>query len=141
MMKFLLCFEQYLTLLASPSKFVDVGKMTLDFAIAVISRVAFGMRFSENLIGKEKFERIFNESQLVLSNFYFADFFPLLGWIDRLSGRKATLDRSFHDLDVLYQELIDEHLKPDRRDYVNLTKMTSLTSFCMNLITTVSPLL
>lgn len=101
---------------ASPSELIDVGKMTLDFTIAVISRVAFGMRCDEDIIGKEKFKRIFTESQLVLSNFYFADFFPLLGWIDRLNGIKTTTDRSFHDLDVLYQELIDEHLKPGRRE-------------------------
>ncbi|WOH00732.1 hypothetical protein DCAR_0520106 [Daucus carota subsp. sativus] len=99
---------------ASPSKLVDVSEMTLNLTIAIISRVAFGKRCDENVIGKEKFQRIFTESQVVLSNFYFADYFPLLGWIDRLNGIKARTDQTFKDLDVFYQGLIDEHLKPDR---------------------------
>ncbi|KAL8148568.1 5-OH-xanthotoxin synthase-like [Apium graveolens] len=101
---------------ATPDKLIEVSKMTLDFTIAVISRIAFGMRCDEDIIGKDKFKRIFTDSQLVLSNFYFADFFPLLGWVDRLNGIKTTTDRSFNDLDVLYQALIDEHLKPGRRE-------------------------
>ena len=41
-------------------------------------------------------------------------YFPLFGWLDWLTGSAARLERSFGDMDLFYQELIDEHLSPSR---------------------------
>ncbi|MED6157489.1 hypothetical protein PIB30_023530 [Stylosanthes scabra] len=42
------------------------------------------------------------------------DYIPFLGWIDRLNGMHARLDRIFTELDKFYQEVIDEHMDPKR---------------------------
>ncbi|KAJ6820753.1 cytochrome P450 71A9-like [Iris pallida] len=44
--------------------------------------------------------------------FFFEDYFPSLGWLDRLTGMRARLERNFSKLDGFYQEVIDEHRDP-----------------------------
>ncbi|CAL1355665.1 unnamed protein product [Linum trigynum] len=39
---------------------------------------------------------------------------PVLGFIDRLNGLASRLDKNFKECDAFYQEIIDEHLDPDR---------------------------
>nr|AQY76210.1 cytochrome P450 [Thapsia garganica] len=78
----------------------------------IVCRVAFGKKFDEGYM--RKFEGMLHECQAVLANFYFSDNFPLLGWLDTLIGSTARLDKIFKDMDVFYQELIDEHISPSR---------------------------
>ncbi|KAL1811594.1 hypothetical protein ACET3Z_021659 [Daucus carota] len=78
----------------------------------IVCRVAFGKKFDEGYT--RKFEGMLQECQVVLANFYFSDNFPLLGWLDKLIGSSARLDKIFKDMDVFYQELIDEHISPSR---------------------------
>ncbi|KAI7733600.1 hypothetical protein M8C21_032453 [Ambrosia artemisiifolia] len=35
-----------------------------------------------------------------------------MGWLDHLNGSMARLEKNFNDMDVFYQDLIDEHLNP-----------------------------
>jgi hypothetical protein len=46
--------------------------------------------------------------------FYLSDYFPYMGWVDRLTGRAHRLEKNFREFDVFYQEIIDEHLDPER---------------------------
>ncbi|KAF5809288.1 putative cytochrome P450 [Helianthus annuus] len=50
------------------------------------------------------------EFQDLIGNFYYRDYFPLMGWIDKLNGSIARLEKMFKDMDEFYQEVIDEHL-------------------------------
>ncbi|XP_017227478.1 6,7,8-trihydroxycoumarin synthase isoform X1 [Daucus carota subsp. sativus] len=95
---------------ASASKEVDVHRCFSDFASSIITRVAFGKRYDQG----GKFHRVLSEIEALYSNFFVSDYFPMFGWIDKLTGMMARLDRTFVELDMFYQELIDEHLKPDR---------------------------
>ncbi|XP_027072051.1 5-OH-xanthotoxin synthase-like [Coffea arabica] len=54
------------------------------------------------------------ESQGMMGGFFISDHLPSLSWIDKLSGMFARLENNFKDLDLFYQELIDEHLNPNR---------------------------
>ena len=46
--------------------------------------------------------------------FFFSDHFPLMGWVDKLTGMIARLEKIFEELDLFCQEIIDEHLDPNR---------------------------
>ena len=37
-----------------------------------------------------------------------------MGWIDKLTGMIARLEKNFNELDSFYQEIIDVHLGPNR---------------------------
>ncbi|KAK1388094.1 hypothetical protein POM88_016272 [Heracleum sosnowskyi] len=99
---------------AAASKDVNAYEWFSNLATCIISRVAFGKRYDEDGIGKERFQRMLSEIDAMFIGFFVSDFFLMLGWIDKLSGMRARLDRTFKDLDMFYQELIDEHLKPNR---------------------------
>lgn len=43
------------------------------------------------------------------------DYLPSFRWIDSLSGMAAKLDKNSRDMDSFCQELIEEHISPNRR--------------------------
>nr|WRH08269.1 xanthotoxol synthase [Angelica dahurica] len=99
---------------AASSKQVNVYECVTNMATSIITRVAFGKRYDEDNLGREKFNRMVADIETMFAAFFVEDFFPMFSWIDRLSGIRAVLDRNFKEMDMFYQELIDEHLKPDR---------------------------
>nr|GEU93079.1 cytochrome P450 71A1-like [Tanacetum cinerariifolium] len=40
--------------------------------------------------------------------------FPFMGWLDKLNGSIARLEKNVKDMDEFYQQLIDEQLNPDK---------------------------
>ncbi|CAJ1949732.1 unnamed protein product [Sphenostylis stenocarpa] len=54
-------------------------------------------------------------SQAMFGTFFFSDYIPFFGWIDKLTGLHARLEQNFKDLDQFYQEVIDEHMDPNRK--------------------------
>jgi hypothetical protein len=50
----------------------------------------------------------------MLTAFFVSDYIPFMGWIDKLRGLHSRLDRIFKEFDEFYQEVIDEHLDPNR---------------------------
>ncbi|WMV48394.1 hypothetical protein MTR67_041779 [Solanum verrucosum] len=50
----------------------------------------------------------------MLAGFFVSDYFPLLGWIDKLSGKINKLEKNFKDLDKFYEGLIKQHFNPNR---------------------------
>ncbi|CAN1824324.1 Cytochrome P450 83B1 [Linum perenne] len=86
-----------------------------------ICRIAFGKR----LEGEEnkRFHDLSNETQALFMGFFLSDYFPYMGWMDKLTGMSARLDKNFKEFDAFYQEVIDEHLNPNRvksYDYENI---------------------
>jgi len=51
----------------------------------------------------------------MMGMFFFSDYIPFLGWIDRITGLRARLENNFKELDTFYQEVIDEHMDPNRK--------------------------
>ncbi|KAG8364477.1 hypothetical protein BUALT_Bualt18G0001400 [Buddleja alternifolia] len=100
----------------------DIG---MSFASNLICRVAFGRRYDDDEYEKIRFDRLIMEAQALMVSFYVSDHFPGLGWIDKISGLLGRLSKNCMELDVFYQQLIDEHLnpsrpKPDREDIIDL---------------------
>ncbi|KAL2533433.1 Cytochrome [Abeliophyllum distichum] len=59
------------------------------------------------------------EAQAMQGGLFVSDYLPSLRWVDKVSGMATRLEKTFQNLDTFYQELIDEHLKPNRSKSMN----------------------
>ncbi|XP_047326160.1 cytochrome P450 71A1-like [Impatiens glandulifera] len=99
--------------LASQSKPINLSEVTIYLVNSIICRIAFGKRFDDDYRGdktKSKFQDLLHEIQEVQGSLYMCDYFPYLGWVDKLVGRTKWVDRVCTDLDLFLQEIIDDHL-------------------------------
>lgn len=97
---------------ASP---VDLTDKIMSLTANMICRIAFGRSFEGSEFGKGRFQEVVHEATAMMSSFFAADFFPYVGRIvDRLTGIHERLEKSFHELDYFYQQVIEEHLNPGR---------------------------
>ncbi|KAK8991912.1 hypothetical protein V6N11_044809 [Hibiscus sabdariffa] len=100
--------------LSDDSKPVNLSEAMMCMSSTIICRVGFGKRYAEEGAQRSRFHGLLNESQALLSSFCFSDYFPWMGWVDRLTGFHNRLENTFKQLDIFYQKLIDEHLDPNR---------------------------
>ncbi|KAL4312577.1 hypothetical protein GQ457_01G002340 [Hibiscus cannabinus] len=100
--------------LSLDSKPVNLSEAMMRLSSTIICRVGFGKRYAEEGAERNRFHGMFKESEALLTSFCFSNYFPLMGWVDRLTGFHNRLQKTFEELDVFYQELIDEHLDPNR---------------------------
>ncbi|XP_074273381.1 cytochrome P450 83B1-like [Silene latifolia] len=100
--------------ISSLSTIVNLNELVMSFSCSNICRMAFGNRYDEEEGQKSRFHSLLNEAQASFTAFYFSDYFPLIGWLDKLCGQYSRLERIFKDLDTFYEELINDHLDPNR---------------------------
>uniref|UniRef100_A0A7C9AEB2 Costunolide synthase n=1 Tax=Opuntia streptacantha TaxID=393608 RepID=A0A7C9AEB2_OPUST len=100
-----------------PLRPVDLSELMLSLANNVICRVAFGRKYDGSEVsmrngnGKAKFYEILRDTQRLLGEVNLADFYPWLGWLlNKVNGLDARLEKTFKELDELYDEVIEEHL-------------------------------
>ncbi|PWA83361.1 cytochrome P450 [Artemisia annua] len=96
---------------------VNLSETVMILTSNIISRVAFGKRLAAYADEQQEAIRLQKnllECQALLVHFYFRDKFPFMGWLDKLNGSIARLEKNVKDMDEFYQQLIDEHLNPDR---------------------------
>ncbi|XP_042026589.1 cytochrome P450 71A1-like [Salvia splendens] len=89
---------------------VNLSEMTLTLGSSLICRVAFGKECSR------RFDELLEEVQAVAVAFYVSDYFPAFGWVDRVTGMLARLEKTCERMDLFYQEMIDEHLGRRREE-------------------------
>ncbi|MCD7472189.1 hypothetical protein HAX54_013197 [Datura stramonium] len=82
--------------------------------IEEVKWVAFGIRYDEETRERRKLNEFLKVTGEMLAGFFVSDYFPLLGWIDKLSGKIKQLENNFKDLDEFYEGLIVQHLNPNR---------------------------
>ncbi|KAK8999125.1 hypothetical protein V6N11_070302 [Hibiscus sabdariffa] len=100
--------------LSVESKPVNLSEAMACLSSSIICRVGFGKRFDEEGAEMSRFHGLLKESEAMFTSFSFADYFPFMGWADRFTGFLTRLDKNFKELDAFYQEIIDEHLDPNR---------------------------
>ncbi|XP_026432182.1 cytochrome P450 71B36-like [Papaver somniferum] len=96
---------------------VNFYEMLTSFTHRTLSRVAFGSTtgLSRNQFYDGTLTAILNEVVIVLNGFSATDFFPKVGWIiDRITGIHGKTEKCFHDLNNFFQQMIDEHVNPER---------------------------
>ncbi|KAJ7966839.1 Cytochrome P450 [Quillaja saponaria] len=102
---------------ASSNKIINMSAISMSFTSNLICKVSFWKRCEEeeeSCDQRSRFHELLNEAQAMLGTFFYSDYFPLMGWIDRLSGLLWRLEKNFKKFDIFYQQLIDEHLDPNR---------------------------
>ncbi|XVE69775.1 hypothetical protein DITRI_Ditri10aG0018000 [Diplodiscus trichospermus] len=100
--------------LSDDSKPVNLSEAMMYLTSTIICRLGFGKRYEEEGTERSRFHGLLNESQALFASFCISDYFPCMGWVDRLSGFLSRLEKTFKELDNFYQELLDEHLDPNR---------------------------
>ncbi|KAF2310081.1 hypothetical protein GH714_006472 [Hevea brasiliensis] len=109
--------------LADDSKPVNLTEAMMALTISAICRVAFGKGFEEGGKEAKRFHALLNETQAMFVGFFFSNYIPYIGWVvDKLCGLISRLEKNFHEFDVFYQKLIDEHLdlKREKPEYENI---------------------
>lgn len=98
----------------------NLSEIVLSFTSSLICRIAFGKKFDDQE-GSEvkKFDELMYEAQAMQGGLFVSDYLPSFSWVDKLSGMATRLEKTFQKLDSFYQELIDEHLKPNSSKSMN----------------------
>ncbi|XVF78404.1 hypothetical protein PTKIN_Ptkin14bG0129500 [Pterospermum kingtungense] len=106
---------------SSSGKPVYLSKKLMSLTSEITCRVAFGSStFRDGEFDVEKFQELVHEALGIIGSFSASDFFPYVGWIiDRITGYYGRLERIFHDFDLFYQQLIDDHLRSGRQKQEN----------------------
>ncbi|CAH1442889.1 unnamed protein product [Lactuca virosa] len=121
---------------------INLSEIVMILMSNIVYRVAFGKRpyvYDDEQKEVRRFHELLLECQALLVNFYYRDYFPFMGWLDKLNGSMSRLEKNFKDMDECYQDLIDEHLNRNRpnemqKDMVDiLLKLKQNSDSSMNL--------
>lgn len=85
-----------------------LGLLTND----IIARVCFGKKVTE----QEGFLLVMKDVMELLGGSSVGDFFPLLGFVDTMSGRKSRLEKASREFDRIFDTIIEEHRKEEKRE-------------------------
>ncbi|KAJ4840313.1 hypothetical protein Tsubulata_036833 [Turnera subulata] len=81
----------------------------------IICKIAFGKKlYEDGERERARFQEVLNETEATLTSFSFSDYFPYMGWADKITGLIPRLEKNFEEFDVFYQGIIDQHLDPKR---------------------------
>ncbi|XWS14488.1 hypothetical protein CRYUN_Cryun35bG0013800 [Craigia yunnanensis] len=97
------------------SKPVNLSEAMMCLTSTITCRVGFSKSYEEEGTEGSRFHGLLNESQAIVTTFCFSDYLPFMAWVDRFSGFLSRLEKIFKEFDTFYQELIDEHLDPNRQ--------------------------
>ncbi|KAJ9674883.1 hypothetical protein PVL29_024047 [Vitis rotundifolia] len=99
---------------ASASKLTNLSEILTPLTSTIICRVAFGKRYDDEGCERSRFHELLGGIQTMAIAFFFSDYFPLMCWVDKLTGMISRLEKISEELDLFCQEIIDEHLDPNR---------------------------
>ncbi|XP_047976792.1 cytochrome P450 71A9-like [Salvia hispanica] len=83
---------------------VDLGSAVFAMSKNIISRAAFGAAAKGR-----SFEEIFHETQRIFAEFNPSDYFPGLGWVNRVNGVDRRIAENRRDLEGFFERVIGEH--------------------------------
>ncbi|KAJ0024124.1 hypothetical protein Pint_09092 [Pistacia integerrima] len=96
------------------SKPVNLSEQMMFLTSTIICRIGFGKRYEDEGTERSRFHALLNETQALFVSFFYSDYFPFMGWVDKLTGMVSRLQNNFKEFDKFYQELIEEHLDPKK---------------------------
>ena len=100
---------------ASSATPIDLSEKLFALTASITFRIGFGKSFRGSGLDNERFQAMVDEAVSVIGSYNASEFFPFVGWIiDTFSGRFKRLKRIFHELDTLFQQIIDLHRDPER---------------------------
>lgn len=102
---------------ASASELVNLSETLHFLTSTIICRIAFSKRYEDEGWERSRFHTLLSEAQAIMGASFFKDYFPFMGWVDKLTGLTARLQKILRELDLFYQEIINDHLNPERTKY------------------------
>ncbi|KEH29142.1 cytochrome P450 family 71 protein [Medicago truncatula] len=96
------------------SSVTNLSELLISLSSTIICRIAFGRSYEDEGTERSRFHGMLHEFQALLAEIFVSDYIPFMSWIDKLRGLHGRLDRNFKEFDEFYQEIIDEHLDPNR---------------------------
>jgi len=96
------------------SSATNLSELLISLSSTIICRIAFGRSYEDEGTERSRFHGMLHEFQALLAEIFVSDYIPFTSWIDKLRGLHGRLDRNFKEFDQFYQEIIDEHLDPNR---------------------------
>ncbi|KAE8671882.1 Cytochrome P450 [Hibiscus syriacus] len=120
-----LAFSPYIEYWKEMRKICVVHLFSGVHSIVPSEKTKFLGWYEEEGAERSRFHGMLKESEAMFTGFSFSDYFPSRGWADRFTGFHTRLEKAFKEHVALYQELIDEHLdpnrpKPDQEDIVDV---------------------
>ncbi|OAY35952.1 cytochrome P450 71A1 [Manihot esculenta] len=99
--------------LVSASQPVDINEAIMSLANTIISKITFGQRYKEE---NSRIQALLREAETLFTSFFVSDYFPLLGFVDKLTGLIHRLEKNFQEFDIFYEKIIQEHLDYGRSE-------------------------
>ena len=100
---------------AASSEVTNLNEAIMSLTSTIICRIAFGRSYEdEGIAERTRFLGLLNESQALLGAFFVSDYVPFMWWIDKLRGLHARLERNSKELDAFLQEVVNQHIDPNR---------------------------
>ncbi|XP_074282510.1 cytochrome P450 83B1-like [Silene latifolia] len=126
--------------LSHASQIINLSELLMSYTSSNISRIAFGKSYGDDDESeRRRFNRLLNEAQAMFVAFFFSDYFPSIGCLDKLTGQASRLEKTFKELDGFYEEIIKDHLhatnpKSQEEDLVDiLLRLMKERSFTFDL--------
>ena len=105
---------------------IKLGEMLIYTSSSIVSGCVLGrVYFGKN---KKRFDELGRTATELLGGFFFGDFFPSFGWVDVLTGKVKILNDTSEGLDVLLDEMIEEHRSSKKTTMISLISCPSLKS-------------
>ncbi|KAH9776482.1 cytochrome P450 71A25 [Citrus sinensis] len=99
----------------SSTKPIDLSRLTLLLSNNIVCRVAFGQKSDRGEYnGRSRFDELLHQAQALLGKSSMADFLPWMGWLNMFNGVKASIEKTFREIDNFFDEEIQHHLDPRR---------------------------
>nr|POE50976.1 cytochrome p450 71b34 [Quercus suber] len=95
---------------------IDLSEKLFALTASITFRIGFGKSFHGSGLDNERFQAVVHEVVSMIGSYNASELFPFVGRIiDTFSSRFKRLERVFHELDTLFQQVIDLHLDPERK--------------------------
>ncbi|KAL1542024.1 cytochrome P450 71A9-like [Salvia divinorum] len=88
---------------------VDLSSAVFAMSSSVISRAAFGAAGGGGAGKGKSFKEILFETQSLVGKFNLADYYPGLGWVNRINGVDRRIAENRRDLEGFFERVIGEH--------------------------------
>ncbi|GLU21727.1 hypothetical protein SLE2022_378480 [Rubroshorea leprosula] len=97
---------------------VDLEEKIFSLTGSIIFRMSFGRSFRGSILDhQKKLQQLVHEARAVMGGFTANKYLPYVGWIfDWITGLHSLVEKVFKDMDTFFQHVVDEHLKPMRKE-------------------------
>ncbi|RDY02365.1 Cytochrome P450 71A1, partial [Mucuna pruriens] len=119
---------------SSDECYVNLSDMLMSTSNNVVCKCALGRKYKED--GYSRIKELARNVMVQLTAFTVGDYFPLLGWVDILTGKIQEYKDTFHALDALFEQTIEEHLTEKRegdhskkKDFVDILLQLQQNNF------------